>query len=93
MTRLPLLAAFLALPLGAQQPTTQTTTAPTTSLVMPGYSPAAARRQRDLESDALRRPSAASARTHARALTREAHVSGTPAQARTRDYVLDQMRR
>jgi N-acetylated-alpha-linked acidic dipeptidase len=59
---------------------------------MPGYSPAAAQRQRDLESDAIRRPSAVSARQHARALTREAHVAGTPAQARTRDYVVEQMR-
>jgi N-acetylated-alpha-linked acidic dipeptidase len=93
MTHLTLLgAALIAIPLRAQQPTTQpaTTQAPP---AIPGYSPTAAQRQRDLESDALRRPSAPSARAHARALTRDAHVAGTPAQARTRDYVVDQMRR
>ncbi|MFN2567474.1 MAG: M20/M25/M40 family metallo-hydrolase [Gemmatimonadaceae bacterium] len=94
MTRLALLAATLAaLPLGAQQPTTQPTRTDPAPHVMPGYSPSAALRQRNLESDAIRRPSAATARAHARALTREAHVAGTPAQARTRDYVVDQMRR
>ncbi len=62
------------------------------TVAMPGYSPATAQRQRDLESDAMRRPTAHSARSHARALTREAHVAGTPAQARTRDYVIEQMR-
>jgi N-acetylated-alpha-linked acidic dipeptidase len=79
------------LPLSAQQTTGQTSGDPA-PLVMPGYSRAAAQQQRDLESDALRRPSAGRARAHARALTREAHVAGTPAQARTRDYVVNQMR-
>src|SRR5687768_3011442 len=83
-----LLTALLAAP---QATTRQTSTDPA-PLVMPGYSPAAALRQRDLESDALRRQGASSARAHARALTREAHVAGTPAQARTRDYVVGQMR-
>ena len=85
MTRLTLLGATLTAltSLGAQQPTTT---------VLPGYSPAAAIRQLDLESDAIRRPSPSTARAHSRALTREAHVAGTPAQARTRDYVVDQMR-
>lgn len=97
MPRLPLLGpaltALTALTTGAQQPTTQPTRTDPAPLVMPGYSPAAALRQRNLESDAIRRPSVQTARAHARALTREAHVAGTPAQARTRDYVVDQMRR
>ncbi len=38
-------------------------------------------------------PSADSARRHARVLSRETHVAGTPAQRRTADYVVAQMRR
>jgi N-acetylated-alpha-linked acidic dipeptidase len=89
MPAIALICGLLALP----QATTQPTRADPAPLVMRGYSATAAQRERDLESDALRRPSAASARSHSRALTRETHVSGTPAQARTRDYVVDQMRR
>lgn len=59
---------------------------------LPGYGPSAAA-QRTLERDVIARPDAASARAHARALTREPHVAGTAAQARTRDYVIEQMRR
>jgi len=59
---------------------------------MPGYSPAGAAMQRRLEADAVALPSPTSAAAHARALSREPHVSGTPAQARTRDYVIDRMR-
>jgi N-acetylated-alpha-linked acidic dipeptidase len=85
MTRLALAGlSLITLPLAAQQATRST--------AMPGYSPAAAQRQRDLESDALRRPTAGTARQHSRALTREAHVAGTDAQARTRDYVVAQMK-
>lgn len=57
-----------------------------------GYSPSSAARERDIEADAIRRPSASDAAAHSRALSREAHVSGTPAQARTRDYVIAQMK-
>jgi N-acetylated-alpha-linked acidic dipeptidase len=57
-----------------------------------GYGPAAATRQRDIEADAIRRPSPTSAAAHSRALSSEIHVSGTPAQARTRDYVIAQMK-
>lgn len=64
---------------------------PETSLA--GYTPERAARQRAVERDATARPSAAAARAHARALSREAHVAGTPAQQRTRDYVVEQMRR
>ena len=58
----------------------------------PGYSPTAAQRQRALEADAIARPDAGRARGHAEVLARETHVAGTPAQARTRDYVLAQMK-
>src|SRR5581483_9628294 len=60
---------------------------------MPGYSPASAARERTLEASATARPSPTSASAHSRTLSRETHVSGTPAQARTRDYVIDQMKR
>jgi N-acetylated-alpha-linked acidic dipeptidase len=59
---------------------------------MPGYSAASADAERRAEAAAIAVPSPASAGEHARALSREPHVSGTPAQARTRDYVIGQMR-
>ena len=59
---------------------------------MPGYSPPAADAERRAEAAAIAVPSPANAGEHARALSREPHVSGTPAQARTRDYVIAQMR-
>lgn len=57
-----------------------------------GYSPHAATTQQALERAAMRVPDTASAHAHARMLTREAHVAGTDAQARTRDYVVERMR-
>ncbi|HEX5830254.1 MAG TPA: M20/M25/M40 family metallo-hydrolase, partial [Gemmatimonadaceae bacterium] len=72
--------AVLAPPLGAQPQS------------LPGYAPAAAATQRRIEADAVTMPDAARARAHARELGREPHVAGTPAQARTRDYVMAQMR-
>src|SRR5689334_11443539 len=57
-----------------------------------GYTPVSAARERDIEADAIRRPSPASASGLSQALSREVHVSGTPAQARTRDYVVAQMK-
>ncbi len=62
------------------------------SAVLPGYSTANAAAQHALERQAIARPSAATARTHARALSAESHVAGTPAQSRTRDYVIAQMK-
>lgn len=59
---------------------------------LPGYHRDHVSRQRTIERDAVARPSAAGARAHALALSRETHVAGTTAQARTRDYVIDQMR-
>jgi N-acetylated-alpha-linked acidic dipeptidase len=62
------------------------------SATMPGYSTTAAASERALEADAIARPDAARARAHSRALSAETHVSGTAAQARTRDYVIAQMK-
>ena len=59
---------------------------------MPGFSAAGASVQRAIEDDIIRRASAAAARAHSRALSAETHVAGTPAQDRTRDYVLERMR-
>lgn len=72
-----------ARPLAAQQ---------ATSATMPGYSTAAAASERALESDAIARPDPARAREHSRTLSASTHVSGTPAQERTRDYVIAQMK-
>jgi N-acetylated-alpha-linked acidic dipeptidase len=71
---------LFATTLGAQAPST------------PGYSPAAARAERDLETRATARPDTASARRHSHELSRESHIAGTPAQERTRDYVINAMR-
>ena len=68
----------------------QSTTAP--ALPMPGFAPPRAAAQRVLEDDVVRRLSPDAARAHARTLSAETHVAGTPAQVRTRDYVLEQMR-
>ena len=59
---------------------------------LPGFTPAAGAAERALEAQAIGRPDAARAREHSRRLSAESHVSGTPAQARTRDYVIGQMR-
>jgi N-acetylated-alpha-linked acidic dipeptidase len=60
---------------------------------MVGYSSSNAQRERDLEASATKRPSPSSAAEHSKQLSRETHVAGTPAQARTRDYVIDQMKK
>ena len=59
---------------------------------LPGYSAVTSDRQRAAEAQAIAMPDAERAAAHARELTREPHVAGTEAQARTRDYVIDQMR-
>ena len=59
---------------------------------MPGYSAASAQVERRLEADAILLPSPANAAEYARALSREPHMAGTSAQARTRDYVIERMR-
>jgi hypothetical protein len=57
-----------------------------------GYSATSAERQRQLERDVIARPAPDWASAHSRALSAEPHVAGTPAQARTRDYVIEQMK-
>jgi N-acetylated-alpha-linked acidic dipeptidase len=57
-----------------------------------GYGPDAAARERGIEADAIKRPDPQRAATHSRALSSEVHVAGTAAQARTRDYVIAQMK-
>lgn len=59
---------------------------------MPGYGAAGAATQRRIEADVIALPSPTSAAEAARVLSREPHVAGTPAQARTRDYVIERMR-
>lgn len=58
---------------------------------MTGYAPARAERERTLERSAIALPDPAKASVHSRLLSAEPHVAGTPAQARTRDYVMQQM--
>jgi N-acetylated-alpha-linked acidic dipeptidase len=60
---------------------------------MVGYTAGDAAREREIEASAIKRPSPTSASAHSKELSRETHVAGTPAQARTRDYVVDQMKR
>ena len=57
-----------------------------------GYGAANAGVERRTEADAIAVPSPTNAAEYSRALSREPHMSGTPAQARTRDYVIDRMR-
>lgn len=60
---------------------------------MIGYSASSAARERELESRAIKRPSPDTASVHSKQLSKETHVAGTPAQARTRDYVINQMKK
>jgi N-acetylated-alpha-linked acidic dipeptidase len=73
-----LLLALLAAPAAAQQ--------------LPGYTAASSQSERTLEAAAIKVPSPASAQSHSKTLSNETHVSGTPAQAATRDYVIAQMK-
>lgn len=57
-----------------------------------GYGGRTAVAQRALERSVARHPDAARATAHSRALSARSHIAGTPAQAITRDYVLDRMR-
>jgi N-acetylated-alpha-linked acidic dipeptidase len=83
MRRITLLVPAALLPLATSLQAQQAT---------PGYSPAAAARERQVEAAAIAATSAARASADSRALSAEAHVAGTPAQARTRDYVVARMR-
>lgn len=72
-------ALTVAVPLYGQNPT-------------PGYSPSGSVAERAAESDVISRPSPTTAAAHSRFLSMQPHMSGTPAQARTRDYVVAQMK-
>jgi len=74
------LAAALTLPVFAQQ------------TAMPGYSAAAAAQELALEAGTGAHASADSARAASRALSSSTHIAGTPAQARTRDFVIAAMK-
>ncbi len=78
LRRLVALLTVAAGPLAAQQ--------------LPGYTSAESQAERALEAAAIGLPSPASAEAHSKALSKEIHVAGTTAQARTRDYVMAQMK-
>lgn len=59
---------------------------------IPGYSPASAAAQRQIEQQAIAGPLSSRARANSRSLSSEPHVAGTPAQVRTRDFIIDQMK-
>jgi len=66
--------------------------APLAAQQLPGYTPKGSAAERALEADAVTRPDTADARKHSLALGSTVHVAGTPAQARTRDYVIGRMK-
>jgi N-acetylated-alpha-linked acidic dipeptidase len=58
----------------------------------PGYSAQNGLTERAAEATAIARPSPTSAAAHSKFLSLQPHMAGTPAQARTRDYVISQMK-
>ena len=60
---------------------------------LPGYTAAESQRERALEASTTARPDSAQARADSRTLSSDIHIAGTPAQARTRDFVIDAMKR
>jgi N-acetylated-alpha-linked acidic dipeptidase len=58
----------------------------------PGYSSQGGVAERAAEAAAIARPLPATAAAHSRFLSLKPHMAGTDAQARTRDYVVDQMK-
>jgi len=73
------MALTLAFPLRAQS-------------ALPGYSQQAATAERLAETDVISKASPVKASEHSRFLSAQPHMAGTPAQARTRDYVVSQMK-
>ena len=59
---------------------------------LPGYSQQAATAERLAETDVISKASPVKASEHSRFLSAQPHMAGTPAQARTRDYVVSQMK-
>jgi N-acetylated-alpha-linked acidic dipeptidase len=72
------IALVFALPLSAQ--------------TTPGYSSQSGAAERAAEADVIARPSPTVASAHSKFLSLQPHMAGTPAQARTRDYVVSQMK-
>src|SRR3954464_9678786 len=70
---------FLTAPLSAQT-------------AVAGYSPQSSTVERALEADVMNGPAPARAAEQSRFLSAQPHMAGTPAQARTRDYVVSQMK-
>ncbi len=66
--------------------------APLRAQTTPGYSPPAAAAERAAEADVIARASASRASAHSKFLSLQPHMAGTAAQARTRDYVIEQMK-
>ena len=65
---------------------------PLRAQTIPGYSPQSAMVERAAEADVITRPAPANASMHSRFLSLQPHMAGTPAQERTRDYVVSQMK-
>jgi N-acetylated-alpha-linked acidic dipeptidase len=65
---------------------------PLRAQTIPGYSPQSGLVERAAETDVIARPSPASSSVHSKFLSSQPHMAGTPAQARTRDYVVNQMK-
>jgi N-acetylated-alpha-linked acidic dipeptidase len=74
--------AVVSAPLAAQS----------TAKPITGYSPASAAAERKIEALAIAAPEGTRAKEHSRVLSKEPHIAGTPAQERTRDYVIAQMK-
>lgn len=66
--------------------------APLRAQTLAGYTSQTSSRERASEEDVIGRPSPNDAAAHSRFLSSQPHMAGTPAQARTRDYVIAQMK-
>jgi len=65
---------------------------PAAGQTITGYSAQSSPQERALEADVITRPAASTAATHSKFLSMQPHMAGTSAQARTRDYVVAQMK-
>ena len=65
---------------------------PLLAQTLPGYAVQSSTQERAAEVDVVGRPSPSSASAESRFLSLQPHMAGTPAQARTRDYVIAQMK-
>jgi len=65
---------------------------PARAQTIPGYSQQGSVVERATEADAIARPSPSTSSAHSKFLSLQPHMAGTAAQARTRDYVVSQMK-